>query len=298
MSAADIVKALGSRNGLARCPAHDDRTPSLSISDGGDGKILVKCHAGCGQGAVIDALRRLNLWPGEAREAASMTEAERERRRQQEVERECAERRRDAFIEALWRRTWEEAKPAPDSPIERWIAEVRGIDLSTLDLASMPLRWTLRSPRAEKFMPAMVALMTDPVTGEPCGIHRTYLLPDGSGKAPPEPSRMMLGRAGVIRLSPDVESGMCLGICEGIETGLAIMAAGGRPIWACGSLGGVENFPVLGGIDCIGVFADPKPHEIAGARSCAMRWADAGRQARLYTPPEGKDFNEAFRGLK
>jgi len=32
---------------LAKCPAHDDKNPSLSISAGTDGRTLVKCHAGC-----------------------------------------------------------------------------------------------------------------------------------------------------------------------------------------------------------------------------------------------------------
>jgi hypothetical protein len=31
----------------ARCPAHDDKSPSLSVRQGDDGKVLVKCHAGC-----------------------------------------------------------------------------------------------------------------------------------------------------------------------------------------------------------------------------------------------------------
>lgn len=29
------------------CPAHDDTTPSLSVSEGDDGKILVNCFSGC-----------------------------------------------------------------------------------------------------------------------------------------------------------------------------------------------------------------------------------------------------------
>jgi DNA primase len=39
----------------ARCPAHDDNNPSLSISER-SGKILVHCFAGCDQEDVIDAL--------------------------------------------------------------------------------------------------------------------------------------------------------------------------------------------------------------------------------------------------
>lgn len=39
-----------------QCPAHDDRTPSLSIRAGDDGRALVKCHAGCTVGAVCGAI--------------------------------------------------------------------------------------------------------------------------------------------------------------------------------------------------------------------------------------------------
>jgi hypothetical protein len=47
---------------VARCPAHQDGHPSLSIAEQGD-RILVHCFAGCSQEAVIDALRALGLWP-------------------------------------------------------------------------------------------------------------------------------------------------------------------------------------------------------------------------------------------
>jgi hypothetical protein len=292
MRAADMVKALSGRNGLARCPSHDDRTPSLSVSDGTNGRILVKCHAGCGQGAVIDALRRLHIWPEGAGEPPLLTDAESERRRRQEAERESQRLRRNAFIEHTWRQTWADAKPGPGSPIERWLRH-RGIDPCKLDLDRLPLCWSPRCPRGKETAPAMVALMTDPMTGEPCGIHRTFLLPDGCGKAAVEPVRQMLGSAGIIRLSPDdeVELGLC--ICEGIETGLAIMAAGWRPIWACGSLNALRTFPVLSGIECLTIFSDGKPHEIAGARACADRWAEVGREAIVRIPRYG-DWNDAL----
>lgn len=41
---------------VARCPAHDDHTPSLSISAGDDGRILLHCWAGCPTAAVLAAL--------------------------------------------------------------------------------------------------------------------------------------------------------------------------------------------------------------------------------------------------
>ncbi len=40
---------------VARCPAHDDHDPSLSITDTGD-KILLKCWAGCESQNILDAI--------------------------------------------------------------------------------------------------------------------------------------------------------------------------------------------------------------------------------------------------
>ena len=40
----------------ARCPAHDDRNPSLSISEGSEGQALVHCHAGCGFDDIVEAI--------------------------------------------------------------------------------------------------------------------------------------------------------------------------------------------------------------------------------------------------
>ena len=37
----------------ASCPAHDDKKPSLSITEGEDGRVLLKCHAGCTIEAVV-----------------------------------------------------------------------------------------------------------------------------------------------------------------------------------------------------------------------------------------------------
>jgi len=44
------------RNHTARCPAHDDSSPSLSFNEGGDGRALIHCHAGCTPQAIVDAL--------------------------------------------------------------------------------------------------------------------------------------------------------------------------------------------------------------------------------------------------
>ena len=67
MTAKEIAGALGGRKmgavWMARCPTHDDREPSLSIRDADDGKVLVRCHAGCDQQRVIAELRARSLGP-------------------------------------------------------------------------------------------------------------------------------------------------------------------------------------------------------------------------------------------
>ena len=66
MNAEALAKALGGlKTGgswMARCPAHDDSQPSLSVTDAADGKVLVCCHAGCAQRDVVAALRSRGLW--------------------------------------------------------------------------------------------------------------------------------------------------------------------------------------------------------------------------------------------
>lgn len=47
--------------GHVHCPAHEDSDPSLSITEKG-GKLLVRCHAGCEQDSVVEALRDQGLW--------------------------------------------------------------------------------------------------------------------------------------------------------------------------------------------------------------------------------------------
>jgi hypothetical protein len=41
---------------MARCPAHEDKDPSLSVDSGTDGRVLINCHAGCSPDAIVRAL--------------------------------------------------------------------------------------------------------------------------------------------------------------------------------------------------------------------------------------------------
>ena len=41
---------------MARCPAHDDGTASLSLKEGSDRRVLMHCHAGCAVPIIVAAL--------------------------------------------------------------------------------------------------------------------------------------------------------------------------------------------------------------------------------------------------
>jgi hypothetical protein len=41
---------------IARCPAHEDRSPSLSVAEGEGGRVLLHCFAGCSPDSIVAAL--------------------------------------------------------------------------------------------------------------------------------------------------------------------------------------------------------------------------------------------------
>lgn len=54
----DKVRQTASGKWVACCPAHADKTPSLAIAEGDDGRVLIKCFAEC---APLDILRAVGM---------------------------------------------------------------------------------------------------------------------------------------------------------------------------------------------------------------------------------------------
>lgn len=54
----DGVKAQGAAKWIAKCPAHEDKTPSLSLAELKSGMILLHCHAGC---SALDVVQSVGL---------------------------------------------------------------------------------------------------------------------------------------------------------------------------------------------------------------------------------------------
>lgn len=56
LSRLDGLRETGPNKWAARCPAHDDRSPSLAIKETTGGAVLVHCFAGCDVSEVIGAV--------------------------------------------------------------------------------------------------------------------------------------------------------------------------------------------------------------------------------------------------
>ena len=287
MSAETIACALGGRRAgatwMARCPAHDDREPSLALRDGWDGRVLVRCHAGCSQSDVITALKCEGIWTQDQRairRAGPMKWARTEDRCGSDTDRTTS---------AL--RLWNEAVGSEGTLVEIYLRS-RGLTLA----APMTLRFhpALKHPTGGTW-PAMVALVTGGTDGEPLAIHRTFVTKDGSGKAPVSPQKMMLGpcRGGVVRLG-DVGDTVMVG--EGIETCLAAMQATGQLGWAALSTSGLRALTLPEDVVDVVVLADGDDPGEAAARACARRWSREGRSVRIARPPVGQDFNDVLLG--
>lgn len=52
----EYVRRAGDGRWNARCPAHDDKDPSLSIAEQADGRVLIRCHAGCGALEILTSV--------------------------------------------------------------------------------------------------------------------------------------------------------------------------------------------------------------------------------------------------
>ena len=138
--------------------------------------------------------------------------------------------------------------------------------------------------------PAMIASVTD-LQGRITGAHRTWLAPDGSGKAAvPTPRRAMgnlLGHAVRFGAAEDV-----LTVGEGIETMLSLRAAlPGMPMAAALSAGHLGALEITRSLRRLYIARDADPAGDKAAADLTARATAAGIDVQVLSPRRG-DFNE------
>ena len=228
--------------------------------------------------AFLDILAAAGLRSGDYRAPDPATLAQREREAKAEAEKRAAQAKR----------LWQQAQPIAGSVAEAYLRG-RGI--------TCPLPPTLRfhpecwHGATAKRYPAMVAAVQG--AGLPA-LHRTYLRPDGSGKADVEPAKAMLGATagGAVRLADGPSR---LVAAEGVENGLSLACGlldGPVTLWAALSTSGLRGLrlPPRPGRLTIATDGDTAGREAGHA--LADRAHGLGWQVSLLPAPDGRDWND------
>jgi len=190
-------------------------------------------------------------------------------------------------------RIWAETQPAAGSLVETYL-RARGINIP--NPPSLRFHPALKHSSGGRW-PALVAVVTRGAEGEPIAIHRTFLSPDGRGKAPIDRQKMLFGpcRGGAVRLGPATH---LLMVGEGIETCLAATQATGWSAWAALSTSGMRVLDLPPVVREVIVLADGDDAGEAAAKAAALRWRREGRLVRIARPPAGADFNDVLKGVR
>lgn len=274
-AAADLVHRLGGhwsgRYGMCRCPAHDDRSPSLSVRVGAR-SLLFKCFAGCDTIDVLRAIRRRNLdIPSE--DSAPVRDWQ----------------PRDRRMMGRAQQLWDEALPFAGSPAQHY-ARSRA-------LAGCPgaLRYHPRTPlgprHAVRFRPALLAAVRS--GDQLVAVERLFLDgPQGRAASDLDPPKRLLGRPrdGAVRFGA---AGPTLGLAEGWETAWSAFLILGIPVWA--TLG-AERFPhvaIPSLVDRLVLLPDNDTAGMIGADKATLAHARPGRSIGIVLPRDGhNDWND------
>jgi hypothetical protein len=271
-----LTKALGGSwhgaSGMARCPAHADRIPSLAISPGRT-TVLLHCFAGCDFLEIIRAIRSKGaLRGGNLPSAADAREVQAK------------------DYGPLARKIWSKARKLPGTLAERYLTS-RGLVGPWSDIRFHP-RTPIGSGALVTFRPALIAAIRD--DSGLVAIHRIALDPSTGRKAIDlENPKLTLGKPkrGAVRL---FKAGRTLGIAEGIETAKSAAAMLSIPVWA---VLGNERFPQVDipfDIARLILLPDRGPAGDRGAQLALEAHAREGRDIEILLPPgHYEDWNEA-----
>jgi putative DNA primase/helicase len=264
MSADQIGIALkGRRNGrgwlvCCPCPNHGkgrgDRFPSLSVDDGDDGRLLLRCFAGCEFVDILDELKHRGIVDDSGTRNISPPAR--------------SEPKVDASPNAEALIIWRASEPLPHTVAAEYL-ERRGIVLRPPSL------------RCRIGKPALIAAVQAP-DGKIIAIQQTRLTRDGA-KASDQP-RMTLGSlgAGAVRLGP---AGKVLGLAEGVESALAAMQMTGLTVWASIGASRLHAVELPAEVKIVHIFCDNDDAGQAAARRAGKMHAGLGRTAHLRSPP-------------
>lgn len=284
MRAEDIALALGGKRAgrqfACLCPAHEDRNPSLIVFDGRE-SVQVRCMAGCANEDVIAALKRRGIWQAGGRPIVPLVHEPSSQSIHDDVPL-LPDNHRELGLDIFSRGERVNGTLAEHYLVSR--------NIPVPDHSFNFIRYVRFCPMGTRRVPALVALMRTIEDDAPAAVQRVFL--DVEGK---KTGMMMLGPVGksVMKLGDARPPFERLFVCEGLETGLALLGAGYVPVWALGSAGAMERFPIIA-VGEIVVCADNDKAGMEAARACSRRY---GRKATVWKPNgDGLDFADVLGG--
>jgi DNA primase len=266
------------------CPFHSERSPSFTVFDGGQRFHCFGCGAG---GDVLDFVQALHgVGLREAGEMLGGGELPVVSLPSLPVD-DGSDRTEEALA------IWDAAQPIKGTLAETYL-RWRGIDIALPDCLRFA---SLRYGRSGPDYPVMVAAVSD-VADRIIGIQRTYIAPDGRGKADVPKAKLSLGRVtgGAVRLT---EPARALILTEGVEDALSLIQSLGRAAWATCGTSNLGKVVLPFATEDVVIGADNDDAGEAAARKAAETYAQQGCRVRIIRPLPGcKDFNQELQEVR
>ena len=263
---------------MCLCPAHADRSPSLSVRVG-HSSLLFKCFAGCDTRDVLREIRGLS--PGATDPLAVPSN---------EISNAGNDHHRWFRIRA--RDLWAEARAIAGTPADTYLLK-RALAPVTAALRYHPRVPLGKAPQLA-FRPALLAAVRE--RGTLVAVQRTFLDPDRARRARDLANpRRMLGRPGMgsVVLAPATET---LGLAEGVETALSAMALLDIPVWAVLGSERLARVIIPTGVNRLLLLPDNDRAGRLGVIAAAQAHAADGRIIETLWPPAGfNDWNDVLR---
>lgn len=276
----DLARRLGghptSRGAMCRCPAHDDRSPSLSIRIGRSA-LLFKCFAGCDTDDVLRALLEVD-----DRVLGSRSEPTDDK----------GNHSRELALRERAREIWDWSVSPAGTAAQDYLA-ARG-----LALPPTGLRFNARTPLGGQceviFRPALIAALHD--AGRLVAVQRCFL----DGHQPRLACKLgnprrLLGRplGGAVVLGHPIDT---LGLAEGVETALSAAVLLDVPVWATLGAERLAQITIPDRIERLLILPDNDRSGRIGAAKALEAYARPGRQIDLIWPGGGlNDWNDVLR---
>lgn len=251
----DLVQRLGGRwhgyTAMCRCPAHDDRTPSLSLRQG-DRRVLVTCFAGCTPQAVLRGL------PGGTASVHFAPSGS--------IYRPSA-----AHVSRLW----DQAMPVPGTLAARYLRS-RWLSEALADVRYHP-RCPIGPRPQTVFRPALLVAVRegrDLVAVQRCVLDRHAAC---TGK-------LMLGRPGRGAWQ-GAQAGGTLAVAEGCESAAAFTILTGLPCWASLGARRLDQLRIPPRVQEIVLAEDADFEGTRAAAHALLRYRADGLVVRRCPPP-------------